>query len=204
MEDRGHRDESDSGQDPYLFYYPGGIPAGRTVDRALGFFFRNVFGWTFVIVGLASGVFGIYQSARAQMPEEWPSVDGFIVSAVVDSSFSSQGPRRCAKIDYEYSVESIVYSGGRVTICGNCMNAEAAVDHYRPGDRVSVFYSSGDPSRAVLEPRAPACRDLDIVFRTATFFVIAGLFIQWWIPRKMDQVLSERRAQMHSERDGYF
>ena len=129
------------------------------------------------LIGLAVFMLLIGLAQRRQVSDAraWPSVEGVIETADVDT-FMSQERRLGSSGDsgfvatrwrklhrpdvvYRYTVNDIDYHGSRIGFGGRVYAsfdrfARNRVAPYRPGARVPVYYNPRNAAEAVLEPRA--------------------------------------------------
>lgn len=102
---------------------------------------------------------GFLQGGSAS--ENWPTVDGQIISSSVESSYSSGGSgvgssRYDPIVEYEYSVEGESFTGDRISFAqqsySHNTSAEAITKRYSVGRTVPVSYDPEDAANSVLEP----------------------------------------------------
>ncbi len=119
---------------------------------------------------------GIRGVADARASLNWPSTIGKIVSTTVVEerpvgTSTGSGTRRTdyrPVVQYSYSVNGQNYSAGHrrfnddLIAYGSTEKAEAAIEKYRVGQTVQVYYDPANPRNAVLEPgkAGPAWRGL--------------------------------------------
>jgi hypothetical protein len=120
---------------------------------------RIIFGiGAFIFLGVGIGLFAVSarQLREARASESWPSVQGIVVSSSVQSTNDrDDDPYYSASVTYEYSVDGVTYSCGRVsydTTRGRLKDAQEKVKRYPKGKQVEVHYNPGNPDVAVLEP----------------------------------------------------
>ncbi len=110
----------------------------------------------FVFVGLIVVGIGIWIFVKSIRAEYWPVTDGIVRSAEMKSHSSRHGRASySAEVTYDYQVAGKSYTGDKVAIGQMSASSEYArgiLKRYPVGKRVSVHYSTGDPSDAVLEP----------------------------------------------------
>jgi len=141
----------------------------------------QLFCWLFIVIGLVVVGVGGWTLIKSLRSERWPVTDGIIQSADMQSSSGHHGSSTySAKITYSYQVAGVSYTGGKVAI--GQMSASSAYAHgilnrYPVGKKVSVYYSPGDPSDAVLETGIHG--GMWICFGVGTAFTLFGiLFLQ--------------------------
>jgi len=109
----------------------------------------------FIVIGLVAVGVGVWLLTKSLRSEHWPVTDGIIQSAAVKShSGSKGGTTYSAEVTYSYQVAGASYTGDKVAIGQMSASSEYAwgiVNRYPVGKKVSVHYSPGDPSDAVLE-----------------------------------------------------
>ena len=160
--------------------------------------FQNIFGMGMMGFGVlmtlctalpfvAIAVFLFYRARKAggeaQASQTWPSVIGTVVSAVVETSASSDGhggssTHHTPCVAYEYEVLGHRYRSDRLSFgasmnVGGYAGAQAVVDRYVPGNQVRVYYNPNQPGEAVLERTAPA----NSVLRWVGIFILVMLAI---------------------------
>jgi hypothetical protein len=107
-------------------------------------------------------IFGIVEWQRAKAAENWPTVDGVVVSAEIKwhRSTRSDGSRSnrsySPDITYRYQIYGDVYENNRVMFAQHSSNTESGIrpilDRYPEGSRVTVCYHPRKPELSVLEP----------------------------------------------------
>jgi hypothetical protein len=109
----------------------------------------------FIVIGLLAVGIGIWTLAKSIRSEHWPVTDGIVQSAEMKSHEGSKGRTTySAEVTYTFQVAGTSYTGDKVSIGQMSSSAEYAqgiLNHYPTGKKVSVHYSPGDPSDAVLE-----------------------------------------------------
>lgn len=135
------------------------------------------------VIGLLLFLFGWFQFRKVRASRSWPSVQGRIVAAKVDSSVSRGGEDEAdttsffPAIQYEYQVGSELYRSDRIafnqTAYQNNQKAEQALRAFPVGGIVQVFYNPAQPSAAVLERKAPAGLVLMVL---GALMLAAGIF----------------------------
>ena len=112
---------------------------------------------SFVSVGVGMLFLGGRGLALGLRSRAWPTAQGSILSSQVDTQSSSDGTTYAPKVTYAYEAGgghrsgSLVHGGGPVYISSQ-KYAQAIVDRYPQGAKVSVHYDPRDPSLSVLEP----------------------------------------------------
>ena len=109
----------------------------------------------FIAIGLATVGVGVWLLIRSLRTEHWPVTNGIIQSAEMKSHEGSKGGRTYSpEVTYSYRVAGASYTGDKVAIGQMSSSSEYAqgiLNRYPVGKKVSVHYSPGDPSDAVLE-----------------------------------------------------
>jgi len=114
---------------------------------------------------------------------KWPSTEGTVLSADVQTKGFGTKIKYVPAITYEYQVDGHKYSGNRTRIgsygFGSESDASDYVSEHSVGDRVSVYYQPSDPSRSLLEAgmtgRASAYLLIPLlVAGLGIFFILAG------------------------------
>lgn len=119
---------------------------------------------------------------RAQESADWPRTQGWVETSRVER-FARTGGRVEPRLElsYSYSVQGETYSGHRVRLPAPVPGVlqdgpQQLTGRYPAGLQVDVFYDPEDPSRAVLEPGAPAAAYLPILGGAALALVGAAAF----------------------------
>lgn len=133
-------------------------PQNQTVEK-----FKTM-GMNFLQGGailLAGSIFFFYKSVFTIYDgfdsHSWPSVDGEVVDARVESRRIPGSTREEYDHYFEYifSVDGKKYSSGRLNFFSVSGDPSEGVEKYEMGQKVQVYYDPNDPSRAVLEPGLP-------------------------------------------------
>lgn len=113
-----------------------------------------------LIFGLGLATWSVITLYRADASENWPIVNGTIVSATVggqeaersDTEYFTLRPN----IYYEFEVDGIRYTSNRISFglsaYGDEDRAQRMVALYPPGKSVPIRYNPKNPAVAVLEP----------------------------------------------------
>jgi len=151
-------------------------------------------------LGAAAGtVWAVIALASAHGSQDWPSVEGRIVSSEVRSkrvtydSSSGTRPRRHSHsytvtryypaITYEYCVSGKTYSGRRIMLMGsglaegNKAHARLVCRRYPEGKVVDVYYDPADPEIAVLERGASGQNYLALILCPVVMLVFGGISV---------------------------
>ena len=142
-----------------------------------------------VLLGIGMLVWLGRIAALGKDSSDWPSVDGTVRAVETGIVVRDKTHQEFyGTVEYAYTVNGRDYVSDRVSF-GRSNDFEVEKDSYSIGQRVRVFYDSGNPSRAVLRP--------------GLFSQLSGL--RWWgigllvfgvltlLPGK-----SKRRNQKHS------
>ena len=115
----------------------------------------QLFCWLFIVIGLVAVGIGVWLLAKSFRAEHWPVTDGVIQSAEMKShSGNDNSTTYSAEVTYSYQVAGANYTACKVAIgqmSASAGYAQGILNRYPVGKKVSVHYSPGDPSDAVLE-----------------------------------------------------
>lgn len=118
-------------------------------------------GMQFLVGGLGCGILSLWllylaarTRSRARRSLKWPHAPAVITHS--EKIFFNRTPKNVsARIEYTYEVAGTAYKADRVRFLNISGTNESAVDatleRYPLGAKVTAFYSSEDPSYAVLE-----------------------------------------------------
>jgi hypothetical protein len=134
-----------------------------------------------MVIGLAAVGVGVWMLVKSLRTEYWPVTDGIVRSAVMKSHSGQRGGRTySAEITYGYQVAGSDYTGNKVAIgqmSASSGYAQGILDRYPVGKQVSVYYSPGDPSEAVLETGIHGGTWICLAVGTA-FTLFGAMFLQ--------------------------
>lgn len=102
------------------------------------------------VMGILFIVFGIRNHSLGKESENWPVVEGHLVS----ESSSAQKKKKRIHVFYEYQVNGVTYKNSRVNFTDDKASKKKIRDQYNVGDKLKVYYQPGDPEQSVLEPGA--------------------------------------------------
>lgn len=102
-----------------------------------------------LFMGLLFIVFGIRNHSLGKESENWPVVQGTLVS-----ESSSQKKKKRVHVFYEYSVNGITYKNSRVNFADDKASKKKIRDQFNVGDKLKVYYQPDNPEQSVLEPGA--------------------------------------------------
>jgi hypothetical protein len=133
------------------------------------------------ICGVAALVIGWPSMRQAREAHGWPTVEGTVIrsgmsSSVVPDSADMYRP----EIVYAYEVNGTAYRGSRLSFAMDASYSRSEVEEdvarYRPGQKVSVHYAPGEPTRACLEP-GPWYAGVSRVVTGAALLLITGILL---------------------------
>jgi hypothetical protein len=140
-----------------------------------------------LFIGIGIG-FHVWASGRAAEAAQWPSADGEVVAAYVEtrsnSSSGSRGSRGTSYapvVIYRYAADGQSYQNNRIWVAaeqsfGFASSARDFIDRYPVGSRVRVLYDPADPTdSALINDGAPWWFWLFVVF--GVMILVFGLFI---------------------------
>jgi hypothetical protein len=138
-------------------------------------------GTLLVVVGVMVLLTRRRSAAKQAASLTWPTCDGQVTRAVVQTTRDKDDVTYSADIAYAYAVNGQSLSADRVAWGGrasssNARDAEAVVARYPVGAAVRVCYNPDKPAEAVLEPRATGgLRTMMIV--AVSFMAVGAIFI---------------------------
>ena len=118
-----------------------------------------LFGGVFVFLGFGVILHGTESLLGGSASQDWPTVDGQIISSTVETIHTSgDSTRYYAVVEFEYSVDGTSFQGDRVYFgmqpTTHRSTAEDISRRYSVGRIVPVFYDPEDAQNSVLEPGA--------------------------------------------------
>ncbi len=143
---------------------------------------RFLFGGIFALAGLAMLISGIVTWFTGSDSTEWPTAEGVMVRADVDTRTSS-GSRRSSStsytpdVEYAYVVDGTEYTGSRYEFIergeGRREVIEARLAKFPVGGKVAVRYDPDDPANSVLVPGVPSALGI-MLFMGVAFVTVGG------------------------------
>ncbi len=128
---------------------------------------------------------GSQRLAQVRATEEWPTTDGKVISASVESRGTGNQVTYHALILYEFRLHGTVFHGTRLGIGNqnfhNRAEAQRVADRYPPGRDVLVHYNPSVPGESVLDPGSTAW--FWVVVGLGGVFVLLGLVMAVTLPR---------------------
>ena len=164
------------------------------MSPALGFFFKFIFPYIFIIIGGLIAYFGFKNLVNARDSLNWPSTAGRIVSSAVkrEVSHGSHGSSTSygADIVYSYNTDTGSYTGSRVAYgdysSSNSRHAYSIMAKYPVGKDVRVYYKPGEPTESLLEPGMKGQALVLPAF--GLVFLVIGCVVAVVVPRAMKKV----------------
>ncbi|MCK4829599.1 DUF3592 domain-containing protein [bacterium] len=110
-----------------------------------------------VFIFLIGSLFWAKVLFDANAAENWPSVDGIVISSLVGERIDLEGDVvYTAVVTYQYSVNGLSYVSHRIApgseTYGSSRSAKVKADQYPEGMIVKVYYDPDSPDKALLEP----------------------------------------------------
>ena len=110
-----------------------------------------------VIVFLIGSLFWAKALVDANAAINWPSVDGIVISSLVEERIDLEGDViYTAVVVYQYSVSSSSYVSHRLALGSETYDsyssAKVKADQFPEGMIVKVYYDPDSPAKALLEP----------------------------------------------------
>jgi hypothetical protein len=134
----------------------------------------------FIVVGAVLICVGFWNVVRSVRSEFWPTAEGVILSAKMESHRGQKGGTTySASMGYDYVVAGSHYDGSRFAIgamSASGQYAQGILDRYPVGKKVQVYYSPGDPQDSVLEPGIHG--GTGICFGVGIVFMLAGMMFR--------------------------
>ncbi len=119
-----------------------------------------------MIIGVPLFLWGFVQYRKSRAAAMWPTAQGAIVGATVESEFSRGGEDEADSwsyypaVQYHYAVGQQTYQGNRIAIerrgYQRPEQAQAALAPFPVGQPVLVYYDPARPHEAVLDPSKKA------------------------------------------------
>lgn len=131
-----------------------------------------------LVFALVLGGFGWSKYRLGQASTSWPTVDGQIASAKLDSTRSDGKTKYQPAVSYNYTVDGTSYAGTRISAISSYSSrtkADAVLARYRTGTRVTVHYDPANPRSSVLEPGAG--RDAVLILIAAAACLVLAVVI---------------------------
>ena len=108
--------------------------------------------------GIIALVMSVPHALHQFESRNWPSVAGDVESVVVEESFDAKNRESLytGRVTFKYTVDGQTHTSQRINLSADSKRvtrdlAMGDVAKYQPGQQVTVFYDSADPSIAVLE-----------------------------------------------------
>ena len=108
-----------------------------------------------IIFGLVLGGFGYVKLKVSRESGTWPTTQGRITMARLDTTRSNNRTKYSPRLNYTYTVAGTRYTGhnvSAVTSYTSRSRAQTVLSRYPAGSVVTVHYNPAKPSSAVLEP----------------------------------------------------
>lgn len=146
----------------------------------------------FSIVFIVGGWFfykNISQSivAEAKASKSWPTVEGIVAFADINTSISDETTMYASEINYTYVVEGETYTGNRITTVdcssSNSSSAKEDVKKYYEGSKVTVYYDPELPAASLLEPGSNFFTYL--ITYGPLLFCLIGFLMLWQFVKKI-------------------
>lgn len=147
--------------------------------------------WVFAVIGMllavGGGIFLIRENQLVAEASGWPSVEGRVDRAWVDTQRGSGRRNRVRyypRVEYRYPVGGTTYANHYIwlTSSQSYSTYESAMDvvrAYPPGSAVQVFYNPADPRRSALRVQG---QQSVFIFVIALGLVLLG--VGWWLHRR--------------------
>ncbi|MEK6222016.1 MAG: DUF3592 domain-containing protein, partial [Chloroflexota bacterium] len=147
----------------------------KKTSKAMAYFWSLFF---IVVGGLALAI-TFYFHNQLKASESWPSTPGIVIASFIEEyRDAEQVPSYNARVQYQYSVDSVNYSTYQVKFgiektYANQNGAGKALAVYPVGQAVTVYYDAADPSNAVLDRTTS---QLTVWYIIGGLMVLIGLF----------------------------
>jgi hypothetical protein len=110
------------------------------------------------LLGTATGYYGTKQIQDAAATNDWPTIDGKIVTSEIQPA-TKESPER-PFVRFEYSLRGTIYRSSqyRQGVAGNTFSkaaAEELIKKYPVGKQVQVHYDPYNPGNSVIEGGDP-------------------------------------------------
>ncbi len=126
-----------------------------------------------LVMGILFIVFGIRNHSLGKESENWPTVQGSLVSE------SSSRPKKKKRVHvfYEYQVNGLTYKNSRVNFRDDKASKKKIRDRYKVGDALKIHYQPGNPEQSVLEPGASIGSLMAKIAGGLFCFALSGVFL---------------------------
>ena len=115
----------------------------------------QLFCWLIILIGIGAAAVGAGLLWKGIRTEHWPVVEGVILSADMRQQSAGHGSRTYSpEVTYTYRVGNSNYAGSKIAVgqmSSSREYAQAVLQRFPVGQKVSVHYAADDPSEAVLE-----------------------------------------------------
>jgi hypothetical protein len=155
----------------------------RMDEAALGFLIGGGVCFLFLVFGIFIMIAGIRNRKKAEESTSWPSVQGTIIKAWVETQEhedddGSKTITHFPRWEYEFAVSGNTYTGGNISFGGtggSSRESEAweALEQYSLNSQVQVFYNPSNPEEAVLVPGIQGTMGSIIFGGVLTFIMFA-------------------------------
>jgi len=159
-------------------------------DASLGFLIGGGVCFLFFVIGIFIMIAGIRNRKKAEESTSWPSVQGTIIKAWVETQEhedddGSKTITHFPRWEYEYSVSGMTYTSENISFGGTRgsnreSEAREALKQYPLNSQVRVFYNPSNSEEATLVPGTQGTMGLVIfggVLALIMFFITVGLAI---------------------------
>lgn len=133
-----------------------------------------------VVFGLVFGGFGYVKLKVSRESAAWPTVEGRVSQARLDTTRSDGTTKYAPRLSYTYAVGGVRYTGhdvSAVTSYTSRARADEVLRRYPSGATVSVHYDPEKPSAAVLEPGGSGSAFFIMVAGVACFLLAGAVVV---------------------------
>ena len=104
-----------------------------------------------IIVGIVMILTSLNDYVNAYATSKWPTIGGTIVNSGIRIS-KDKGTAYCPMISWTYHIQGAIYTSSNDPFCSSLAQAQAKVNQFPAGARVTISYSPRDPSISTIEP----------------------------------------------------
>ena len=140
-------------------------------DATLGFLIGGGVCFLFLLIGIFIMIAGIRNRKKAEESTSWPSVQGTITNAWVETQEHEDDDgfttiTHFPRWEYEFAVSGITYTSQNISFGGTRgsnrkSEATEGLKQYPLNSQVQVFYNPSNPEEAALVHRDPGHYDVD-------------------------------------------